>query len=62
MADKWSYERLFAEWDNLVKVSKSLGEFHPKRDALVQESGWTKLEFYKEMDRRAFTSYRGDVR
>lgn len=55
---KWTFERLFETWDALIKVSKTLDEFRPKRDALILESGWEKKEFYTAIDKRALEKYR----
>jgi hypothetical protein len=55
---KWTFERLLEAWELLVKVSKNLDEFRPKRDALILESGWEKLEFYTAFDKQQLAKYR----
>ena len=54
---KWTFEHLLEEWDALVKRSTSREEFATERDILIAASGWTKLEFYSEIDRRAFEEH-----
>ena len=55
---KWTFERLFEAWNALIKSSKDLDEFRPKRDALILESGWEKKEFYTAIDKRELEKYR----